>query len=234
MSSVADNFESIRRRIEAACGRAGRDAKSVRLVGVTKTVPVERIREGVLAGIKILGENYIQEAQRKMEPLADLDVSWHFIGHLQSNKAKVAVERFDWIHTLDRLSLAVELNRQALKRAAKTPVLIQVNVGDEGSKSGVSPEGLPSLFRFVSALDGLMVRGLMTLPPYLEDPDEVRPYFVILRNCLDRLRQEATRAEELTELSMGMSHDFEVAIEEGATMVRIGTALYGVRPTRSE
>jgi PLP dependent protein len=230
MSSISENLASIRKRMEAACARAGRDPGDVRLVGVTKTVPLDWIREGVDAGITILGENYIQEARAKIDSLAGLDVSWHFIGHLQSNKAKAAVECFDWIETVDRLSLATALNRQAGKLGRRVPVLIQVNVGDEESKSGVSVEGLPSLFRSVSAMDGLVVRGLMTLPPYFEDAEKVRPYFKLLRECLKRLCRETGKPEELTELSMGMSHDFEVAIEEGATLVRIGTALFGARP----
>jgi PLP dependent protein len=229
MSAIAESLASIRKRMEAACARAERAPGDVRLVGVTKTVPMERIREGVSAGVTILGENYIQEARAKIDSLAGLDASWHFIGHLQSNKAKTAVECFDWIETIDRLSLATALDRQAVRLGRRTPVLIQVNVGDEESKSGVSVEGLPSLFRSVSALEGLVVRGLMTLPPYFEDAEKVRPYFKLLRECLNRLRLEAGKPEELTELSMGMSHDFEVAIEEGATLVRIGTALFGTR-----
>ena len=229
MNSVAENLASIGTRIQEACGRVGRDPESVRLVGVTKTVPPDRIREGVEAGITILGENYIQEARKKIESMADLDVSWHFIGHLQSNKAGIAVERFDLVHTVDRLSLAVEMDRQARKRGKQASVLIQVNVGDEESKSGVSVEGLLPLYRSVSALDGLKILGLMTLPPYLDDAEAVRPYFRMLREWLYRLRQEAPRPDELTELSMGMSHDFEVAVEEGATMVRIGTSLFGAR-----
>ena len=232
MSSIKENLQEIRAGIRDACHRAGRDSSTVRLVGVTKTVPVERIREGVLAGIDILGENYIQEARKKVEALRDLGVSWHFIGHLQSNKVKVALECCDLIHTVDRESLALELDRQAKKTGRIVPVLLQVNVGDESTKSGVSPEGLPELFRKVSALEALKVRGLMALPPYEEDAERARPYFRLLRELLDRLKEQATNPEELQELSMGMSHDFEVAIEEGATLVRIGTALFGERPAK--
>jgi pyridoxal phosphate enzyme (YggS family) len=229
MSTIAENLADIRSRMEASCLRSGRDSGGVRLVGVTKTVLVERIQEGVAAGITILGENYIQEAARKIEALSDLRITWHFIGHLQSNKAKVAADCCDWVETVDRESLAKELDRHVLKRGRKMPVLIQVNVGDEASKSGVSPEGLPQLFRAISQYEGLEVRGLMTLPPYFENPEEVRPYFQMLRRLLGELRQEASRPELLTELSMGMSHDFEVAIEEGATLIRVGTALFGSR-----
>ena len=229
MSTIAENLADIRSRMEAACLRSGRDPGGVRLVGVTKTVPVDRVREGVEAGITILGENYIQEAAGKIEAFSGMQISWHFIGHLQSNKARVAADCCDWVETVDRDSLAKELNRQVLKRGRTMPVLIQVNVGDEVSKSGVSPEGLLQLFRAVSQYEGLEVRGLMALPPYLENPEDVRPYFQMLRRLLGELRQEAPHPELLTELSMGMSHDFEVAIEEGATLIRVGTALFGSR-----
>lgn len=230
MTSIIDNVTDIKERIAAACDRVGRNPSSVQLIGVTKTVPLDRIREGVEAGIKILGENYIQEAREKIESLADLAVSWHFIGHLQSNKAKMAVRWFEYIHTLDRRRLARELDRQAQKEGRTISVLIQVNVGHEQTKSGIPPEDLLPLFQEVSSYDALLIRGLMALPPYLDDPEQVRPYFSRLRELLDRLHEAAPNPEQLTELSMGMSHDFEVAIEEGATMVRIGTALFGARP----
>jgi PLP dependent protein len=231
MTSVAENLSKINRQIRAACSRSGRDAADVSLIGVTKTVPVNRIREGIAAGIKILGENYVQEAVPKIQALSDSAVSWHFIGHLQSNKAKVALEVFTWIQTLDRDSLARELNRAAHKAGKRIPVLIQVNTGDEESKSGLPPEALFPFFDLVSSLDGIEVRGLMALPPYCDDPEEVRPHFRHLRELLERLRGRSTAPERLSELSMGMSHDFETAIEEGATMVRVGTALFGTRPT---
>lgn len=231
-STIAENLAAIRERMRQACLRAGRSTEAVRLVGVTKTVPIERVREGVEAGITILGENYVQEARRKAEALSDLDVTRHFIGHLQSNKAKQVLECCDLIETVDRESLARSLGLLAEKRGKKVPVLIQVNVGDEESKSGVAPEGLPALFKAVSAIEGLDVLGLMTLPPYLEDPEMVRPFFRKLRLLLDEIRGCAARPERLVELSMGMSHDFEAAIEEGATLVRIGTALFGTRPAR--
>lgn len=232
MTWIAENVAAIKERMASACIRAGRDPGQVRLIAVTKTVPLGLIREGVQAGLSILGENYAQEARRKVDALTDMQVSWHFIGHLQSNKARVAVECCDWIHTLDRTSLAKEIDRQARKRGIRVPVLIQVNIGDESSKSGVSPEALHSLFQEILPLEGLAVRGLMTLPPYLDDPEEARPYFRRMRELLEHLREESSFPDELTELSMGMSHDFEVAIEEGATLVRIGTALFGKRLNR--
>lgn len=229
MKTVAENLAAVQKRIEAACARAGRDPAAVRLVGVTKTVPVDRIREGINAGVTILGENYIQEARRKRELLADLPVSWHCIGHLQTNKAKFAVECCDWIETLDRESLARELNRQAEKAGRTIPVLIQVNIGGEETKSGLEPGALPAFFTLASAFERLDIRGLMALPPFFDQPERARPYFRRLRELLDLLRQEAALPERMTELSMGMSGDFEVAIEEGATLVRIGTALFGER-----
>jgi PLP dependent protein len=230
MSSIAQNLLEISKRIQAACSRVGRDAAGVSLIGVTKMVPLNRIREGVEAGIRILGENYVQEASKKVQALSDLSISWHFIGHLQSNKVKVVLEAFDLIHSVDRESLARELDRQAHKRGKRIPVLLQVNTGQEESKSGLPPAELLPFFERLSAWDGLDVRGLMALPPYYDDPEEVRPHFRTLRELLDRLREKTAGPERLSELSMGMSHDFEVAIEEGATMIRIGTALFGTRP----
>jgi len=234
MFSIADNLSSIRKRMASACARVNRDPAGVQLIGVTKTVALDRIREGVEAGLTILGENYVQEAGKKVGALQDLEVTWHFIGHLQSNKAKTAIELFDLIHTVDRKSLARELNSLAQKRGQAVNILLQVNVGEEETKSGTSPTELSSLFSYASSLDGLSVRGLMTLPPYLDDPEQVRPFFRQLRESLDRMRDRARRPELLTELSMGMSHDFEVAIEEGATLIRVGTALFGARKAASD
>ncbi len=228
-TSVARNLAAIRERIAAACARSGRDPGEVKLVGVTKTVPADRILEGVKAGISILGENYIQELLKKRDLLADLPVSWHCIGHLQTNKAKFAVDCCDWIETLDRESLAVELDRKAAKKGRRLPVLIQVNTGGEETKSGVYPESLASFYKKASGFEWLDIRGLMALPPFFDQPERARPYFRQLRELLDRIRQQSSDPEKLSELSMGMSGDFEVAIEEGATLVRIGTAIFGGR-----
>lgn len=230
MGSISENLRCVEDGIRLACTRVGRSPHEVKLVGVTKMVPIDRVREGVRAGITILGENYVQEARSKIEALSDLQVAWHFIGHLQSNKARIAVDCFQCIHSVDRASLARELDRHAQKRGKVVPVLIQVNLGDEETKSGVAPEGLHALFAAVAEMDGLAVRGLMALPPYLENPEDVRPYFRRLRKLLGFLKGECPRPETLTELSMGMSHDFQVAVEEGATLVRVGTALFGARP----
>jgi PLP dependent protein len=229
MTSVASNLALVSEKIHAACRRCGRDPSTVTLIAVTKTVPVETIREGVLAGISTLGENYVQEMRRKVDALSDLEVAWHFIGHLQSNKAKQIADICRMIHTLDRESLARELDKQAQRLGRRIPVLIQVNLGDEDSKSGVSEDGLMKLYRSAEAMNGLEVRGLMSLPPFLDEAEEVRPYFRQLRGLLEGLKDISRNPEVLTELSMGMSHDFEVAIEEGATCIRVGTALFGAR-----
>jgi pyridoxal phosphate enzyme (YggS family) len=229
MGSIAQNLAGIRERMRLACERVGRSLEDVQLIGVTKTVPVDRIREAVKSGLTILGENYVQEAKGKAEALSDLPISWHFIGHLQSNKAKTAVEFCDWVHTIDREGLAKELDRHAHKRRKQVSVLIQVNLGNEDTKSGIPPEDLIPFVRSIVHYDGLSLQGLMALPPYLDDPEEVRPYFRNLRELLEDARSQVAGQEGLKELSMGMSHDFEVAIEEGATFVRVGTAIFGGR-----
>jgi len=229
LNTLEQNLAAIRARITRACMRVGRDSSEIQLMGVTKTVSIERVRDGITLGIALLGENYIQEARKKMEILADLGVSWHFIGHLQTNKAKLAVDCFDCIQTVDRERLALELDRHALKLGKRIPVLIEVNVGQEETKNGVLPENLPEFFQSVCRMNGLSVRGLMSLPPYLADPEDVRPYFKKLRQLLSQLRDTSPQPEDMTVLSMGMSHDFDVAIEEGATLIRIGTALFGTR-----
>ncbi len=229
MSGIRENLQSIRARIRKACERVGRDPSTVRLIGVSKTVDAARVREAAHAGLTDVGENYVQEAVKKIEELNALDLCWHFIGHLQTNKAKHVVSRFHWVQTVDRLKLARELDRRAAAADRRLSVLIQVRLGKETTKSGVDPEGLPNLFHEIDRMEWLDVRGLMTLPPYWDDPEKVRPYFRELRDLLEKLRDEAADPGRLTELSMGMSHDFEVAVEEGATMVRVGTALFGPR-----
>lgn len=227
---IQKNLQSILARIELACWRAGRSSSEVTLIGVGKTMPAEKIRQAAISGLKHLGENYVQEAREKKMSLVSMNLTWHFIGHLQTNKAKAAVEIFDWIQTVDRLELAKKLDRAASSlRNEPLPVLIEVNVGGEPTKSGVLTEEVEKFYDELLAFDGLQVRGLMVIPPYFEDPQEVRPFFRQTRELLDKLRFRSPKPEELTELSMGMSHDFEVAIEEGSTMVRIGTALFGER-----
>ena len=218
MTDVRENCRRILERIRAAAARSGRAADAIKLIAVTKTVPAGRIREAVEAGIVHIGENRLQEALPKRTELRDLPLTWHFIGHLQTNKAKKVVENFDCVQCVDRPELAEKLNQ-----AARTPlpVLIEVNVGGESSKSGIDPSGLQAFVESFGGHARLRLRGLMAIPPFSENPEEVRPYFRKLRELSDRFG--------LSEVSMGMSHDFEVAVEEGATMVRIGTSLFGER-----
>jgi len=225
---IADNLRTVKSRIKAAALRCGRQPEDIRLVAVSKNVPAERIRDAVSAGAMILGENYIQEAREKIA-LISIQAEWHFIGHLQSNKAKFAAELFSMIHSVDRVSLAEELSKEARKRNKILPVLIQVNISGEETKSGIDPSGTRQLVQQAALLPSLSAQGLMTMPPWFENPEEARPYFRALRKLRDGLAAEKIPNVSLTELSMGMSGDFEVAIEEGATLVRIGTAIFGER-----
>ncbi len=216
-------------RIKSAATSVGRDPGEITLVAVSKTHPAATVARGIAAGIRHLGENYIQEAREKIETLSGEPVTWHFIGHLQSNKAKYAVDLFEWIHSLDSLKLARALDREAAKRGLVQKVLIQVNLGDEKSKSGVAGEKAAELAAAAGELEHLSVRGLMTLPPLYNDPERVRPYFAALRRLRDDIRARSLPGVDMSELSMGMTGDFEVAIAEGATMVRVGTAIFGGR-----
>ena len=226
---MVKRIQNIIKRIQEAADRCGRDPSTVRLVAVSKTIPVDKVKEAIDAGVTVLGENYIQEAREKFNRLATFPVSWHFIGHLQSNKAKYAVRLFDLIHSVDSLKLARELNKHAQKNAKIQNILIQINISKESSKSGADAANVLDLIDQVCHLENLSVKGLMTMPPFFNDPEKARPYFSALRNLRDRIRQEAPPEITLDELSMGMTGDFEVAIEEGATLVRIGTAIFGER-----
>ena len=225
MSAIRENLQRVMERIEGAARRAGRDPKDVKLVAVSKTVEVERIREAIDAGVMILGENYVQEAQKKIEQIGK-PVSWHFIGHLQSNKAKYAVNLFEAIHSLDSQSLAEELDRRAERADVRMKVMIEVNLSGEATKFGTEEEKVFQLARRMGELKHLSLEGLMTMPPYVEDPEMNRPYFIQLRDLKDKMAKEGIL---MRGLSMGMSNDFEVAIEEGATYVRVGTAIFGAR-----
>jgi len=226
MSQIAHNLEEVRSAIAAAARRAGRDPGEVRLVAVSKTVDLERIQAAIAAGQDLFGENYLQEAKAKIDALGR-QVGWHLVGHLQSNKARGAVELFDLIHSVDRLKLARALEAAAARLGKVQDVLIQVNQGGEDTKSGVEPAAALELLQEVARLPHLRVLGLMTMPPWFADPEAARPFFRALRELRDRLRDLS--GLPLTELSMGMSDDFEVAVEEGATLVRVGTAVFGPR-----
>jgi hypothetical protein len=226
---IAENFASVRQRIaEAACA-SGRRPEEVRLVAVTKTVAVERIRQAASAGMCLFGENKIQEAVDKIDILGCRDMSWHFIGHLQKNKVKFIFGRFDLIHSVDGLDLAEKIHAEGIKEHAVMPILLQVNVSGEAAKFGVSPEQLEPLLLAVAGLSCVRARGLMTIPPFDADAEKSRKYFARLRELRDKMKRLAPDATALDELSMGMSNDYAVAVEEGATLVRVGTALFGTR-----
>jgi len=223
-SGIRENLARVLAKIEAAARRAGRDPADVQLVAVTKNRPVEQIREVLECGPYVLGENRVQEALAKIPQLPPETV-WHLIGHLQRNKAKFAVRHFALIHSLDSLRLAEALQRTAEAQDRTVEVLLEVNISGEASKFGLSPDEVePLLAEIARSLDRLKVRGLMTMAPYVEDPETVRPVFRGLRQLRDRLAGEGY---DLPHLSMGMTNDYEVAVEEGATMVRIGTAIFG-------
>ena len=226
VTQIAYNLAEVRKAIAAAARRAGRDPGGVRLVAVSKTVDLDRIRAAIDAGQDIFGENYLQEAQAKIDALGR-KVGWHLVGHLQTKKAKGAVELFDLIHSVDRLKLAQALEAAAARLGKVQDVLIQVNQGGEDTKSGVTPEAAPDLLQEVARLPHLRLLGLMSMPPWFPDPEETRPYFRALRELRDRLR--GLTGLPLAELSMGMSGDFAIAVEEGATLVRVGTAIFGRR-----
>jgi len=215
-------------RIAAAAKRAGRDPSSVRLVVVTKTVDADRIREAVSAGATVLGENRVQEAKEKIEALGTA-AAWHLIGHLQKNKAKHAVKLFDLIHSVDNLELAAEIDKQAAKLGKVQDILIEVNIAGEASKEGMAVKGTPALASGAARFNNISVKGLMTMPPYSDNPEDSRPYFRKLRELAKAIAKENIPNVSMAELSMGMSGDFEVAVEEGATLVRVGTAIFGDR-----
>jgi len=225
MSEIRENILRVMERIERAARRVGRDSGEINLVAVSKTVETSRIKEAIEAGVLILGENYLQEAQKKIEEIGR-SVSWHFIGHLQSNKAKYAVHLFDMIHSLDSIHLAEELNRRASLAERVMRVFIEVKLSEEVTKFGTEEETALDLARRVIQLDHLSLEGLMTMPPYFEVQEMSRPYFVRLRGLRERMTKEGIPVKEL---SMGMSNDFEIAIEEGATYLRVGTAIFGAR-----
>jgi len=225
IEGIQERLAAVQRRIETAAARSGRPSSTVTLVAVSKTMSAAAIREAVSAGVKILGENRVQEAREKIEALPGA-AEWHLIGHLQTNKAKLAVGLFDCIHSLDSVRLAQELGRHAEEAGRRLRCLVEVNLGEETQKSGVDAAEVRPLLEAARRLPQLSVQGLMTIPPFLPDPESVRLFFRRLRDLRDRLESEGWT---LPDLSMGMSHDFEVAIEEGATLVRIGTAIFGSR-----
>lgn len=230
--SVAERLASIRCRIAAASERVGRIADEVTLVGVSKRQPLERIRSAHAAGLRVLGENQVQEAAVKSAELPS-DIDWHFIGHLQSNKSKAAARIFGTIHSIDRLKIARRLDQEAGLLGRRLECFAQVNLGAEKSKSGYSPEGLPEQLHSLLELENLEIIGLMAIPPYEEEEEQCRHWFRELRRLRDDLARYPDWRGFRGALSMGMSHDFEIAIEEGATHIRVGTAIFGPREDRA-
>ena len=231
MSELQENLTRIRSRIDQACERSGRQPDSVRLMAVSKNQSPERVAQAASAGLTLFGENRIQEAKVKIAQ-SPSQLEWHFIGHLQSNKSRDAVSLFHVVQGVDSLALAEELQKQAIKQARSLPILLEVNVAGESSKFGWNPDRLLAELLQLNALNRLEVHGLMTIAPYAVDPEQVRPIFRRLRELRDRCTD--LLGAPLPVLSMGMSGDLEVAIEEGATLVRVGTALFGERPRRTE
>lgn len=232
--TLRERLAHVRARIDAAAARSGRTSDQITLIAISKTHPPELLREALALGVTDLGENRVQEAESKILELGRHATRWHLVGHLQANKARRAVQLFDCIHSLDSVSLAQRLNRLCADEGrSELPVLIQIDLGGEENKTGIDPRLLPTLLDALRDCARLRLTGLMTLPPYFENPDCGRPYFKTLRGLRDKLQEEGHFGElsggRSGELSMGMSHDFEIAIEEGATMVRVGTAIFGAR-----
>ena len=227
-TEIAVNISKIKQRIAVACARCGRDPHSVALMAVTKTVSTERIMQAVDAGITMLGENYVQEAREKYDLLKGR-AQLHMIGRLQTNKAKYAVRLFEYVHSVDRLELAQELDKRAKAANRKINILIEVNVSAEQTKSGIPAAEAMQLIESIATLEHLSVRGLMTMAPYSDDPENSRPCFQALKDLRNDIARKGIPEVQMGELSMGMTDDFEIAIEEGATIVRIGRAIFGAR-----
>jgi len=233
MFSISNNLQDIRRRIEQAALKAGRNPQDVTLVAVTKTIPVARIEEALQCGITHIGENRVQEAQSKY-PVIGSRACWHLIGHLQTNKVKHALPLFQLIHSVDRLNLAEELSRQAVQRGLTARILVQVNVAGEDTKYGLDPAQTVEFVEHISRLPGLKVEGLMTIAPFVDDPEEVRPVFRTLRQQAEVIGQRQISGVDMDTLSMGMTGDYAVAVEEGATLVRVGAGIFGSRSYTEE
>jgi PLP dependent protein len=229
MVDVGANYRVIVERIALAAAKAGRQTRQVRLLAASKSQSLDAIRAAVGAGIALIGENYVQEATEKKHQLSDARVEWHMIGHLQRNKAQAALALFDVIESLDNLALMRELDKEAAKRNITARTFVEVNLAGEESKTGIARENVAGFLEEIAELGHVSVEGLMTVPPFREDPEDVRPYFRELREMRDSLSSLNLPNIKLKELSMGMSHDFTVAIEEGATIVRVGTTLFGPR-----
>ena len=226
METIKNNLEIINEKIKKAALKANRNPEEIKLVAVTKTATMEQIKEAINAGVKIIGENKVQEAKKKYQILT-ADIEWHLVGHLQTNKAKYAIEIFDCIHSVDSIKLAIEIDKRSLQFGKTTNVLVEVNVSGEETKYGIKPEEGESFLKEMSEFSRIRVKGLMTIAPIAEDKEEVRPYFRKLGGLFEKIKSKNLKNIKMEYLSMGMTEDFEVAIEEGANMVRIGRGIFG-------
>jgi len=226
VQTIKNNLKIINEKIRKAASRANRNSEEIKLVAVTKTATIEQIKEAISAGVKTIGENKVQEAKEKYQILS-ADIEWHLVGHLQTNKVKYAIEIFDLIHSVDSIKLAKEIDRRSQQFGMITNVLVEVNVSGEETKYGIKPEEVESFLKEVSEFSRIKVRGLMTIAPIAEDQEEVRPYFRKLRELSEEIKSKNLKNVKMDYLSMGMTEDFEVAIEEGANMVRIGRGIFG-------
>ena len=225
---IRENVQFARNKIAEACRRSGRKSEEIELVAITKTVDVEQINEAIEAGIRVVGENRVQEAWRKFQEVGE-KVHWHMVGHLQTNKVKRVLQFADMIHSVDSVYLAREIQTQAKKLEKTIEILIQVNTSGEESKFGLEPEATIGAIEEVSTLPNLKIKGLMTIGAFLPNPEDVRPCFKLLHDLKDRVNERGIASVEIGTLSMGMTNDYEIAIEEGSTMVRVGTAIFGER-----
>ncbi|MFQ5797391.1 MAG: YggS family pyridoxal phosphate-dependent enzyme [Bacteroidota bacterium] len=232
MGTIAENIRDVRRRIEQACNRVGRDPYDVTLVAVTKAFDATKIAEAVRQGVRDIGENFAQELLQKRKQLPDEQIRWHFVGHVQTNKVKYIADFVHLIHSVDSFKLAEEIDKRASRIGRRIDLLIEVNTTGEATKHGVRADETVPLVKEIARLGHVHACGLMTMGPILPDPEQSRPCFRILREVNERIRGEGIENVTMTHLSMGMTNDFEVGIEEGATLVRLGTALFGPRPKR--
>lgn len=228
MSSIKENLFEVKERIKEAALRGGRDPEAVELIAVSKTMGIPLIKEAILAGQKLFGENRVQEAMEKIKEIGR-EVRWHMIGHLQKNKVKYIFDHFDMVHSVDSLSLAKEIDKSGEKHGRVMDILVQVNISGEETKFGAEASETIKLIKEMAGYEHISIKGLMTMPPFFGNPEEARPYFAKLRELRDEIEKEGIERVSMKELSMGMSGDYEVAVEEGATMVRVGTAIFGER-----
>lgn len=232
--SIKENIDGILSRIAKACERSGRNPEDITLIAVSKTVDADKARKAVESGIINLGENRVQELVDKYEKLSDIEVKWHMIGHLQKNKVKYIIDKVELIHSVESIELASEINKRALKNNLKANVLVELNIGEEESKFGISEENVYDFVKSLEQFENINVLGLMTVAPYAEDPEEIRWVFKKMKVIFDKISSMNIKNSNMKFLSMGMTNDFEIAIEEGANIIRIGTALFGARLYKEE